>query len=372
MASSGASTTHQMMWMTTRTSLEIPHRPGLMSLLVGDLHVVLDKPSFPMRDLPDFLNKVGKGMPKDMLYTLLIPMNVQIDMGEAKMTLRDYPLPLLHVPGLKSGQSSRLAAISLKTDFVIAEEFRPGPESIRRVKVQIVPPKRGAADGSNEGSFAIDVRRTIGAVKSYSDMTIDINTANPTRITWGPSYQPAIQDMMMAIESFTKPQLDPSDRVGFWDKIRLNFRSRVRVAWREDGDVHLALKGTRDPYQVTGNGAGFLMCWRNDVRWSIHVDDDPKRFMIVDSGEYVLAVPDYSFQVQQDRSRHSEDSSLSSESTHRASAHFKKVVMKLSGKVQWMAGLVFERAIEKGHRSFNFKPHYDVTLKSPLYAKPDG
>ena len=351
--------------------LEIPHRPALMALSVGNLHLMVDKPSFPLRELPDFLHRVGKGMPKDMQYTLLVPMNLQIEMGEARMTLRDYPLPLLEVPGLRSGQSSRLPALSLKTDFVIAEEFR-GPDTTRRVRVQIVPPKRGAPIGSHEGSFAIDVRRTIGAVKSYSDMYIDINTADPTRITWGPSYQPAIQDMMMAIESFTKPQLDPSDKVGFWDKIRLSFHSRVRVAWRGDGDVHLALKGTRDPYQVTGDGAGFLMCWRNDVRWNIHVDDDPKQFMSVNSGEYVLAIPDYSHEEHEDRRHQGESSSASSERSHRSGAHFKKVVMKLSGKVQWLAGLVFERPIDHGQRSFAFKPHYDVTYKIPQFAHPDG
>ncbi|KAK1751613.1 mitochondrial protein from FMP27-domain-containing protein [Echria macrotheca] len=352
--------------------LEVPHRPALMSTLINDLHFVIDKPSFPLKNLPDFLFKVGKGIPKHMEYSLLVPMNVQISMGEARMSLRDYPLPLLHVPPTRSGQSVRVPALSMKTDFVIAEEYR-GHESTRKIKVQIVPPRNLDPIVSNEGSFAIDVRRTVGPVKSYSDMSIDISTANPTRITWGPSYQPAIQDMMMAIESFTKPQLDPSDKVGFWDKIRLNFHSRVRVAWRGDGDVHLALKGTRDPYQVTGNGAGFLMCWRNDVRWNIHTDDDPKRFMTVDSGEYVLAIPDYSHQVRERRRRLGDDDSIASDASHKNGASFKKVVMKLSGRVQWLAGLVFERAIEQGNRTFEFKPHYEVVLKSPHYAKPqDG
>ncbi|TPX09437.1 uncharacterized protein E0L32_009325 [Thyridium curvatum] len=349
--------------------LEIPPRPALMSALINSLHFTIDKPSFAMKELPEFLHKVGKGMPKDMQYSLLIPMHVQIEMGEAKLSLRDYPLPLLHVPGMKSGQPSRLPSLSLKTNFVIAEEFR-GPESTRKVRVNIIPPRSLEPGCSNEGSFAIDVRRTVGAVKSFSDMYIDINTALPTRITWGPSYQPAVQDMMMVIESFTKPQIDISDRVGFWDKIRLNFHSRVRVAWKGDGDVHLALKGTRDPYQVTGNGAGFLMCWRNDVRWNIHVDDDPKRFMTVDSGEYVLAVPDYSHHAREvDRS--TGDDETKSDNSHKSSAAFKKVVMKLSGKVQWLAGLVFERAIESGKRNFEFTPHYDVVLKMPAYAKTE-
>ncbi|KAI0402939.1 mitochondrial protein from FMP27-domain-containing protein [Xylaria palmicola] len=354
----------------TERILEVPQRPALMATIIHELHVLIDKPSFPLQQLPEFLYQVGKEIPKDMKYSLLIPMNIQITMGEAKVALRDYPLPLLHVPALRPGQSSKLPALSLKTDFVIAEEFR-GHESSRRIKVQITPPSN-LEPGMPNGSFAIDVRRTIGPVKSYSDMYVDLNTANPTRITWGPSYQPAIQDMMMVIESFTKPQLDPSERVGFWDKIRLNFHSRVRVAWREGGDVHLALKGSRDPYAVVGNGAGFLMCWRNNVKWNVHTEDDPKRFMTVDSGEYVLAVPDFSHHAREEaRSRH-ESESIASDSSYKDGIAFKKVIMKLSGNVQWMAGLVFERAIHNGDRDFSFKPHYDVILKAPIYAKSNN
>ena len=350
------------------TILDVPNRPALMSTVIDDLHVIIDKPSFPMKELPDFLHKVGKGMPKDMLYSLLVPMNLQIRMGEAKMTLRDYPLPLLHVPGLASSQGSKQHALVLSSDFVIAEEFQ-GPESIRHTKVDILPPKSTEPGASKEGNFAIDVMRTTSQVKTYSDMNIDINTCLPTKITWGPSYQPAIQDMMMVLESFTKPQLDPSESVGFWDKIRLSFHSRMRVAWKADGNVHFALKGTRDPYQVTGNGAGFLMCWRNDVRWNIHVDDDPKKLMTVDSGEYVLAIPDYSHHAREVNRQSTDNDSVSSDDSLRSGASFKKVVMKLSGRVQWLAGLVFERAIEDGKRSFDFEPHYSLFLKAPQYAK---
>lgn len=355
----------------TENILEVPPRPALMSTMIADLYLTIDKPSFAMKDLPEFLYKVGKGMPRDMKYGLLVPMHINLNMGEARVTLRDYPLPVLHIPSLKAGQSSRQPSVSLKTNFVLAEEFR-GIESTRRVRVNVIPPKSTDPASSNEGGFAIEVRRTMGPVKSFTDVSMDINTALPTRITWGPCYQPAIQDMMMAIESFTKPPIDPSERVGFWDKLRLNFHSRIHVAWRGDGDVHLALKGTRDPYQVTGNGAGFLMCWRNDVRWNINADDNPKQFMTVDSGEYVMAVPDYSYQVRESARRRIEDGSHLSEDKMRHGAAFKKVVMKLSGKVQWLAGVVFEKEIENGHRSFDFIPHYKVVLKNPHFARPDG
>lgn len=355
----------------TENILSVPQRPALMAANISGLHLVVDKPTFALSELPDFLHKIGKGMPRDMLYGLLVPMHIAIEMDEAKFTLRDYPLPILHIPSLKPGQSTRQAAVSLKTNFVLAEEYR-GVESTRKVRVNVVPPKSMDPLSSNEGSFSIEVRRTIGPVKSFSDVYMDINTSLPTRLTWGPCYQPAIQDMMMVVESFTKPQIDTSERVGFWDKLRLNFHSRLHIAWKGDGDLHLGLKGTRDPYQVTGNGAGFLMCWRNDVRWNINSEDDPKRFMTVDSGEYVLAVPDYSHQVREAAKRYQENGTILQEDVTKSGAMFKKVVMKLSGKVQWMAGIIFERAIENGHRSFEFKPHYDVVLKNPQYVKSDG
>ncbi|KJZ74766.1 hypothetical protein HIM_05883 [Hirsutella minnesotensis 3608] len=350
--------------------LEVPHRPALMSTMITDFHLTLDKPTFEMQHLPDFIHKVGKGMPRDMKYSVLIPMHLTIGMGEVRISLRDYPLSFLHIPGLKTGQSSRMQSVSLKANFVLAEEFR-GVESTRRVRVNVIPPRSLDPASSNDGSFAIEVRRTIGSVKSYSDVYMDINTALPTRITWGPSYQPAFQDMMMVVESFTKPPIDPSERPGFWDKLRLTTHSRVHIAWKGDGDMHLSLKGTRDPYLVTVNGAGFLMCWRNDVQWNINAEDDPKQFITIDSGEYILAVPDYGHLVREStRRRVTDDGPLLED--NKPGAAFKKVVMKLSGNVQWMAGLVFERAIEGGKRSFDFKPHYEVVLKNPMYAKSDN
>ena len=356
----------------TENILEVPQRPALMSTLISDLHITVDKPSFPMSQLPDFLHKMGKGMPRDMQYSLLVPMNVQIDMGEARVTLRDYPLPFLHVPSIRAGQSPRMPAWSLKTDFVIAEEFR-GPESVRHVKVDIIPPVGHEPGTPKPRGFAIDVRRTVSPVKSYSDIQVNINTELPTRITWGASYQPAIQDMMMVIETFTKPQVDPSERTGFWDKLRLSFHSRIDVSWKGDGDVHLTLKGTRDPYIVTGDGAGFLMCWRNDVRLSVCRDDDPRKLITVDSGEYILAIPDFSHQARATASEQTDNDSMLSSDSFRHGATFKKVVMKLSGNVQWLVGLMFERDLDDGTRSFDFEPHYNVVTKELQYCKgPPG
>ena len=354
----------------TETILALPNRPGLMSALISDINLIIDKPSFPIDEFPQFLNRIGKGMPMSMQYGLLAPMSFNLEMGEARVNLRDYPLDLLHIPGLRPGQSPRLPSWSLRTNFVIAEEYR-NHESARQVDVELVP-ATDLPDGTRTDPFNVKVWRSVTPVKTYSDPVFEINTSLPTSISWGVSYQPVIQDMMKIIEGFTKPEIDPSERVGFWDKIRLSFHSRIRVVWKEDGDVHLRLKGSRDPYVVTGFGSGFVMCWRRDVKWEIHTSDDPMEFMSVTSGEYVLAIPDYSVEARWANESSTEElDNGSASSEQKNAAQFKKVVMKLSGDVKWAAGLVFERDVDADSRSFAFKPHYEVVLKNPEFVDPE-
>lgn len=106
------------------------------------------------------------------------------------------------------------------------------------------------------------------------------------------------------------------------------------------------------------------MCWRKDVRWEINTKDDPRKFMTVTSGEYVLAVPDYSHQARHSIELPENDVDRTSSGK---SVIFKKVIMKLFGNVEWVAGLVFERDLKKGGRSLEFKPHYDVVLQNPNF-----
>jgi hypothetical protein len=220
------------------TILGLPMRPALMAAFFNDVSIAIDKPSFPLSELPKFLHRVGKGLPENTVFALLVPLSIKLSFSEGRVLLRDYPLPFIHVPHTRMGQRGH--SWSLQADFVLAEEFR-GSESMRHAKVNIIPPT--TTQWIQHAGFAIDVRRTVSPVKSYSDVRVSINTSYATRICWCTAYQPAIQDMMMVFETFTKPHVDPSERAGFWDKIRLILHSQITLAWEGDGDVHLALKG---------------------------------------------------------------------------------------------------------------------------------
>jgi len=112
------------------------------------------------------------------------------------------------------------------------------------------------------------------------------------------------------------------------------------------------------------------MVWRNNVRWNIWQEEDPRKFMTVDSGDYVLAVPDFNHYARKATDMVTAQAmGSSSTSNQKYEAQFKKVIMKLSGKVRWQAGLVFEREMIGDKRSFDFEPHYNVTLRNPVHVK---
>lgn len=110
------------------------------------------------------------------------------------------------------------------------------------------------------------------------------------------------------------------------------------------------------------------------MRLNVAEDEDPRNFMVVTSGSYVLAIPDLSHYARHEADSEAANRSetASSVSSRRQLAVFKKTVMKLNGNVRWVVGLVFERNLDDGGRAFNFIPHHKVTLKNPKYARPSG
>lgn len=120
------------------------------------------------------------------------------------------------------------------------------------------------------------------------------------------------------------------------------------------------------------------MCWRGNVRWELNGEDDPEKRVKVESEEYLLAVPDFTRHAaeEMDYGVIPDSKSFLSSNSISNGALFKKVIMKLSGKVQILVGLMFEQELtdeddwKLRKRSFDFIPHYAVTMKDPKYCKP--
>lgn len=169
----------------------------------------------------------------DVEFTLMVPLKLQMTLKEASFRLRDYPLPLVRIQPTQDGTP----AFHLGTPFIIAEEIA-GDESLVMIPSEIIPADCGRKGASH---FTVDIAKTLMPVKTYARPKITISTEKTTEFTWGNSYQPAIQDFMKVVETFSHPPRDLSPRVGFWDKFRLILHWQVTMELA--GACHLHLKG---------------------------------------------------------------------------------------------------------------------------------
>lgn len=366
---------------------------------MSDLDITVGPPSFPESELQNWLHAEGNGTPKDLPYSLLVPLHIDWKMGEWKWELRDYPLPLLHFPPKHggSGKSSPSShGFQLKADLCIAEHLSEGNQSIRHVPAVVVPAACGHPDSQEYG---INVPKVAMPVKIYGSPVIELSSKWPTRFCWGQSIQPVIADMVRVFDGISSPPHDPSPKLGFWDKLPLIFHTKWLFRWKGTSELHFHLKGSRDPYYINGNGAGWVKCWRGDVEIRLGWDNEDGEFFQVISDEYFLAIPDlrgYQDRAatgsqdpvesddedaladsKADRSAGTRNQSLMSES------HFTKVCLRLANGVRWGASLIHEHTCRDGRcerkppckgenfyrecRFFDRIPHWEVIQRSREY-----
>lgn len=365
----------------------------LVRLTLQGVDVAITRPSFELDKVGDYLHEVGHGLPTDTEYTLLVPFHLSWTMDEARIQLRDHPVPLLNVPPSDQGRTWHC-----ETDFVVGEEVG-SDEAVRQIACRVIP----AHDWSNAGApYTVTVPRTAMPVKTYSTPRVRVSSPYATRLGWGNSMQPAIQDVMRVLDTLTRPTSDPSERIGFWDKIRLQFHWRTTIEF--DSHVHIHLKGSRDPYLLTGFGAGFSKAWRGNVQFLIgHENADNEFFQIV-SDEYVLGIPnlrDYADAAASGSGGPSEEQQ--GDLLHNRLAEealFTKVrdpsvgvgalglndgdpqvCARFVNGVRWGMGASFERTCGPEHcdappslrkcRLFDFKPHWEVHTRTPESMHPE-
>ena len=308
-----------------------------------NMEFVVKPPSFGVSKYADFIYEYGKKAPKDTIYTLLILMNVYLKCDLLSLQLRDYALPLLFFPNM-----------ILSGDMALGEPM-PDILGIREVWVPFIKNKKLLdPDSIIENSvFGSNIKRTINSVKFYMNLKVDIDSQQPTILTWGKSLQPAIQAVMMWFDFLTKPPLDPSPKIGFWDKIRLLAHGVIKFNWAENSELHLNMKGSTDPYEIHEFGAGLTFCWKGNTSLTVHENSDPADFLKIRSQSFILGVRNFDALYEKYK--------------------FSKIMMELNGNVLWRMGLMFEMGDIKNpgqtNRSTKFQPHYKVYLANPALLK---
>ena len=76
--------------------------PFLMNLIIENIDIDMVKPFCGIKNIPSFIHDVGKGVPKNTEYSIMIPMHLDAKFSEVRWHLRDYPLPFVCIPPLSS------------------------------------------------------------------------------------------------------------------------------------------------------------------------------------------------------------------------------------------------------------------------------
>lgn len=366
-----------------------PYSPPLTAVYMDNLQLDLSKPKFELKKVADFVYKFGQGVPKDTEYTLLIPLYASLKLGELRMHLRDYPLPLVHSPRNKDIADT---SFSLDGHLIITEAFINSPEHIRKINVPLVPQHYPELSLNKFDSLIVE--KTLASVKMYTDLQCSFNSDYPTRIIWGTSYNFGIQQTMLNFDKFSKPPVDPSPKLGFWDKLKYVLHGKCTIKTKKSLEV--GFKGSRDPYDLFCTAGGFVLSFKKNVIWDINKNDDSKNFFDVTSDKVSWYIPNYLEGPLMAWTRSSSEAIYLTESPHMISSLYgyyignrfgdtdfdsannvvEKIVINLSGGVNFRLGFLLERKDndhddddDAGKLTDKFKPHYDVHLYDPKYCK---
>ncbi|RLV96487.1 Protein FMP27 mitochondrial [Spathaspora sp. JA1] len=354
--------------------------PPLFSIYMDNFDLNLTRPRFEMKKLSKFIYEMGQGVPRDTKYSLLLPMFIDLRLGELRLHLRDYPLPLWHAPRNKDKSKP---SVTLEGHMVFTKIYTTAVESLTTMDFQMTRKKRSLFD-------VISREKIIAKVKTYMDLNWHFNSDYPTRFIWCTSYNFAVQQFMDNFDQFASPTIDPSNKLGFWDKLKLIFHGKWKITTRKS--LEIGFKGSRDPYELFSNASGFVLSFRKNVTWSINEYDDPTKFFDIHAENISWYIPNYLGAHLLCWTRKSKDSVYLPNSPNLISSIFGyylqpntgdrvefdyakkiigKTVINLSGGVSFRLGFLFQRRRADSSRTDQFVPHHQIQLFNPDYCDPE-
>ena len=353
----------------------------LLSLFMMNLDLHLAMPKFPLEEIPQFIHTFGQGVPTTSEYSMLAPFHINLSMSEMRMHLRDYPIPLLYVP---PKQDKNDKTFFMSGHLVVCEELLRAKEQLRVINIPLV----SDYNESDYEHYLLTLQKSLSSIKIYTDLGVKFQSNHITRISWSPSYLFGIQQVMLSLDEFSKPPIDPSMKLGFWDKLRFVLHGRCVID--SEVGIEVAFKGSRDPYDIVGTASGFTFSLRDKIRWTINEKNDPQLFFDIKAGNVSWNIPDFVGAPLLSWSRESSKFTFllhSGKPVLSCFAYFlnpyemgniaielskakevEKQVFSLE-KVQFRAGFKLQRRASNDLITNTSKPHYQVRLCNPIFAE---
>ncbi|KAG7307372.1 hypothetical protein JYU34_007557 [Plutella xylostella] len=158
---------------------------------------------------------------------------INVSAASWQLLLRDFPQPLVS-----------LSQLSLWGTLGAAEE-KPRARAVRTVEV---------SQGAPWGPAALE--RSMMPLKFYYDLCCQMQEMS---YAFGPCWEPVIAQCNLAFDQVSRPSLDPSPPLAWWDKARLILHGRLTANFNK---LTCLLHVSLDPYNTTEE---MELTWRNLV-----------------------------------------------------------------------------------------------------------
>ncbi|KAJ3196568.1 hypothetical protein HK101_008480 [Irineochytrium annulatum] len=324
------------------------HCPSLFSAKLSNVTVSLTPPILPANTIEESLRMIDGSTPDNIIYDDLIARTLTVTLSDANIRLRDYPLPLINLPN-SGGKTLKLEGLLIVADPVSPiESKRVATISLHPIPVDPVP-----------------VYRSINPVKIYLVTSTVITSPSTISVNWGAAFEPCMVDVVRILDSFTKPSLDPSPPVGWWDKMRIILHGRNSIRIQGGGSLRIRIVGSTVPHfdaRYHAGTEGLELIYSQGIQIDIGGDED---FLIVDCGQLAFSIPLSEFEkgkiLGARRVEIDEDN-----------------LLKLKGGVRIKLGVKFMTMVTGaesgilGVETEFIKRHSEVILRHPDYIKRDA
>ncbi|KAJ3292269.1 hypothetical protein HK104_005429 [Borealophlyctis nickersoniae] len=240
--------------------------PPLMTATLNGLVLEIRGPTVLAPTIEEALHVLDSSTPATAHYDELIPRDITLTLTSCNFSLRDYPNPIFHIPDSKTSRP----ALRTTGLLIIAEQITSA-HSKRHIALPLSLPN----------AYPVQILRAIAPTKLYTSLTTHLTPPPwiPVTLCWGACIEGVIADTMGVVDTFTKPNVDPSPPIGWWDKMRLIFHGGHTVSIGGGGVVVKVLggmspRGSEGVEWVMGKGVG--------VRWGQDVGET----VVIECGEF--------------------------------------------------------------------------------------
>ncbi|KAI8925650.1 golgi-body localization protein domain-containing protein [Entophlyctis helioformis] len=333
----------------------------LVYFLFTGLNVVVTAPTLLSETIEETLHLLDATTPRQLIYDDLIARDLVVEMQSACVRLRDYPYALFDLPAppastatataTAASPASRSKTPTWRTSgLLVVAEPALSSESRRLVHIGLgglkAPP--------------VPVTRSVNPTKIYLQTRTDIMTASTVRACYGTAYDPCLADFSNIIDTFTKPNVDPSPLIGWWDKLRVILHGTNDVKVSGGGELRVRVLGSAspayDPVKHLGMD-GVEMTFGRGVHVQMgSIPSAPDDMVVLEAGEVRWSFP-HGQTGGSDYDRRRDD-----------------LLAKLTGGVRIAVGVDFLTAVagEGSAPSVEVKPwktHADIVLRTPEYCQ---